>query len=282
LFSELLSDGRVKCTLCPIKCKIPQNKTGKCHIRQNVDGKIHLNNYGMTVQTSLDTLYNRPIYLLGEDRTSLSIGLTGCNNTCPFCQNWLVSQAKDFSGSVYLSPEDVIEYAKENEVEFISFTYTEPIVWIEYVLEIAKLARENNIKICIKTAGYISEEHFDIFTDSIDAINLDIKPLSKDYLIKCGIYDQEIIWKLAKNIVEKGIHLEISHIVITGVNDNEEKMQLFLEGMFSLGREIPIHLLKHYPAWKSDYSTTPDVTMVFWRDYLISKSHKNIFAKEVG
>lgn len=236
----------------------------------------------MAVQASLDSLENRPIYLLGNDKRSLSLGLTGCNNTCPFCQNWLVSQNQTFSGSVYLSPEDVVEKAIEHGVDYISFTYTEPIVWVEYLLEISKLAKQNKIKICLKTAGYISEEFFDVIIDAVDAINLDIKPLDQEYLTSCGIYNQKIIWNFAKRIVEKKVHLEISHIVIIGVNDSQEKMQMFSEGMMELGPEVGIHLLKHYPAWKSNYPTTPDEVVEYWKNYLISKGHKNIFAKDVG
>jgi len=281
-FSVSISDEKILCNLCPIKCRLSEGQNGKCRVRQNLDGRLCLVNYSGLVQANLDHLENRPIYLLGEKKKSLSIGLTGCNNTCPFCQNWEVSQKKDFDNSIFLPPEEVIEEALKNKVDFISLTYTEPIVWIEYLLEVSKLARLSGIKICVKTAGYISEEFFDILIDSSDAINLDIKPLDKDYLIKCGIFEQEIVWNLAKRIVEKKVHLEISHIVINGVNDNLEKMENFSKEMMVVGSDIAIHLLKHYPAWKSKYPTTDNNTMILWKNFLIEKGHINVFSKEVG
>jgi len=282
-YSTKLPDGRLLCKLCPVNCKISNGQHGKCYVRHNVDGKFQLFNYSKLVQASIDTLRKRPIYLLGnENIKSLTIGLTGCNNTCPFCQNWMVSQSENYSNSIEISPEEIIEFALKNEVNYISFTYTEPIVWIEYVSEISNLAKEKGIKCCLKTAGYISEEFGEQLLSMVDVINLDIKPLNEEYLKKCGIVDSECIWNFAKKAVLMKKHIEISHIIIEGINDSMESVSVFSRKMKELGNNIAIHLLRHYPAWKSNYCMTKDETLSSVKKHLEFEGHINVFTEDVG
>lgn len=294
-FSHPQEDGRILCDLCPVNCKIPEGKNGKCRVRVNQGGKIYLNNYNMVVQASLDSLRNRPIYLLDNTEVkSLTVGLTGCNNTCPFCQNWLVSQNSKFEDSFNLTPEKLVEHAVNNKVQYISFTYTEPIVWIEYLLETAKFSKEKNIKICLKTAGYISKKYHHILLENVDVMNLDIKPMNSKYMLECGIGNPGVIWDLGRLALSMDIHLEISHIVIPTINDDEKSMKLFSDGIKkmtfmdtlidgeSLGKQIGIHLLRHYPAWKSNYPRTSDETMRKFKDFLESEGHEYVFTEEVG
>src|SRR5690606_8414679 len=117
-------ENYLKCNLCPVSCKIKENQSGKCFVRENKDNKLILNNYGRIVCSKIDSLKSRPIYLYPSDNIkSLSIGLTGCNNRCPFCQNYKVSQSSKFENSNLLFPDDIVKKAVENKVDFISFTY---------------------------------------------------------------------------------------------------------------------------------------------------------------
>lgn len=277
---SIVSDDRVQCTLCPHFCRLKAGQHGVCHVRWNNDGQMELKESVSSIV--IDTIRKRPIYLYKtENHKSLSIGNLGCNNKCPFCQNYMISQSNEFDFAKYKEPREIIELAKKHEVGFISFSFNEVIVNFEFFENVANLAKINKIKICVKTAGYISEQWMDRFLELIDVMNVDIKPLDDDFLKKCGVYKPDVVHKLIYRAIEKGIHIEVSHIVIEGVNDSLKAMHnlcLALWDHFDIG----VHLLRHYPAWKSDYPITKDKTLSHFRDYLLSYGFKNIYMDDVG
>lgn len=275
--------SKIICELCPVKCKLQNGQVGKCRVRKNILDEICLINYGNVVSACFDTIRKRPIYLIENNIESLTIGLTGCNNTCPFCQNYVVSQNEKFSNSYFLSPNDVIESALKNKVDYISFTYTEPIVWIEYFNDVKNEAKKNNIKVCLKTAGYISKEFSDILLENVDVMNLDIKPLDEKYLLSCGIKDNLHVYDLLEKALSRKIHTEISHLIIEEVNGNEEKIKQFSREMSCIDKtkNIGIHLLRHYPAWKSNYKVTSDEALETAKKILVDDGYKNIFIGDV-
>lgn len=280
-----LEDSKVRCHLCPNLCEIKEGNNGKCRVRKNISGELNLINYSQLVCCKIDHLKNRPIYLWGNGGTkSLTLGLTGCNNTCPFCQNYMVSQVKKYYNEFKMTPEEVVNKALLNNVDFISFTFTEPIVWFEYFEDVAKKAKEKNIKVCVKTAGYISEDFQHDFLFHVDAINIDIKPLNDNYLNKCGIPPEKayVVDSLLKRAIKKGVHTEVSHIVIEGINDNESSIiNLYKKIINSGGKDIGIHLLRHYPSFKSDAPVTTDKTLDFCKEVLIKCGAKNVFTNDV-
>lgn len=295
-----VGDNRVVCNLCPHECSIPVGMSGKCRVRENVNQTLVLSNYGRVVCAKLDTLAQRPIYDFQShnvvDRTakSLTIGLTGCNNFCPFCQNYEVSQVKDFSPVHKLTPKDVVHNAIKNQVQCISFTFSEPIVWLEYMLDCISEADKyafpspTNTKqelrkfaIVLKTAGYISPVHRHKIIKSVDAINLDIKPLDKEYLKKCGIEDNQYVEDFLRKAYFK-THVEVSHMIIEGINDGEDEIKKFGELMLDCAStRLPIHLLRHYPAWKSNYPVTQDETIEKAAEILRSSGFSRVYTEKV-
>ena len=278
-------DGKTKCLICPHFCILLENQHGKCRVRQGEKESIKLCNYGQLVCASVDTIRKRPIYLWPDDNiSSLSVGLTGCNNFCPFCQNHMVSQTKKWADHKFYSPKDLIEKAKFLNVDFISFTYTEPIVWMEYFLDVSSLAKKNKLKVCVKSAGYISEGMYDIFSQNIDAINVDIKPMSEEYQKLCGINKPQAVWDFLGHLWKKRIHVEISHIIIEGVNDTFSAIQSFIDKLKETieDEEMGIHLLRHYPAWKSNYRMTSDETLERCKKQVLDYGYKNVYIDDVG
>jgi len=277
-------DGRSQCILCPFECSVKNGQNGKCRVRKNVDGHWKLTNYNHVVSAVVDTIEKRPIYLYKntKNKKSITVGLTGCNNTCPFCQNFMVSQASEFEGSRVLSPKDIVKVAKEKGAEWISFTFTEPIVWYEWYLETAFESRKSGLKVALKTAGYVNPQFLESMISVADAINLDIKPLDSNYLRKCGILKKEVPFDFLKKAYEMKTHIEISHIVIEGVNDNEGSMKEFCEEVIRKSdKNIGIHLLRHYPSFKSSYPTTTDETLDKFKEYCLSYGFENIFVNDV-
>ena len=285
---KTLPEDKVVCNLCPFKCVLDEGQSGVCRVRRNKNGKLILSNYGNLIDPVFDRIQKRPVYLYPgyakEDKTvnSLSLGSTGCNNRCPFCQNFEISQESDWEGLKEYSILQLVQAALNKEVDFISFSFNEVIVIYEFFADIADVAKEKGLKICVKTAGYISEEFHDDFLDRIDTMNLDIKPLDDDYIRQCGILDHDVILRLLKKAFEKGIHTEISHILIEGVNDNEKCMRKLADLVKTHNPSMGVHLLRHYPAWKSEYPVTADENLAKWRDYLQKEGLENVFNDDVG
>jgi pyruvate formate lyase activating enzyme len=274
----------VECILCPLKCKIKDGESGHCRVRKNINNILKLSNYGNIATTKIDTLLSRPIYLWkGNGIRSLTLGLTGCNNSCPFCQNYRLSQESKYEGEKYFSPMDIIKEAQKNGVDFISFTFTEPIVWLEYVMDVVYEAKKAGIKTCLKTSGNISEEFHDIFIGNVDAMNIDIKPLGKDFYKECGISSQEPILNFIYKNVFEGVHVEISHMIIQGVNDNKDNILDFCKLVDKCHKtNIGIHLLKHYPSYKSSFPVTSEESMKLCADFCKDFGFKNVFYNDIN
>lgn len=253
-----------------------------------------MDNYGLVTVPVLDRIQKRPIYLYPgyplEDKkpNSLTVGSVGCNNRCPFCQNWEISQVKEWDGLKEYLPKQLVDLAVLNGMDFISFTFNEPAIMYEYIKDThdailnTESKKANKLKICMKTAGYISEEYWNIFPIFSQIFNVDIKPMDSDYEKKCGIMDSNIVLGFIKAIHKSGRHLEISHILIEGVNDNEKCISKLMQFVGKMNPNIGIHLLKHYPAWKSDYPLTKDKTIETWGNYLKKGGLKNVFTNDVG
>lgn len=282
----VLPSGEIQCHLCPISCRIEPGNAGRCRVRENRDGTFLLSNFGKIVCARIDTLRSRPLYHFRptEDQTSLTIGLSGCNNTCPFCQNYEITQQNIYENNCILkSPTDIVEMAIVRGIKNISFSFSEPIVWIEYLIECSEASRKlsKEIKIIMKTAGNVSKDMSNLITDNVDAINLDIKPMKKEYLKKCGINDNSNIEFLLGDSYRK-IHTEVSHIIIEGVNDDKGSILDFGNRVIELTDEdIPVHLLRHYPSWKSRYGTTSEATMESCRKILKNLGLRRVYVDKI-
>lgn len=278
---ENVSKDRVRCLLCSNHCLIKKDKAGKCKVRKNIKNELKLTNYAQVISTRIDRLKNRPIYLFSPDKC-LSVGLTGCNNCCPYCQNYMISQVENASKMAILEPAAIISSAKEKSCDLIAFTFTEPIVWLEYFIDCARLAHENGLKVCLKTAGNIEYEFMDKFLEFVDVMNVDIKPCNAKFLKACGIKSLDYSSELVKRAISKGIHVEISHLVIEGVNNNFRARNKFAKILKSWNKkDLGIHLLRYYPSYKTNYPVTSDKVLKEFRAFLQEQSYTNVFVKDI-
>ncbi|HEX2982625.1 MAG TPA: AmmeMemoRadiSam system radical SAM enzyme, partial [Ignavibacteriales bacterium] len=184
-WQEPAENGKVLCTLCPRYCTIGLGQAGFCYIRQNIDGKLYSAGYGKPTGFGLDPVEKKPLNHFYPGTQILSFGTAGCNLGCKFCQNWEISKAKlDELNALNYSPEDVIELARKYRTPSIAFTYNDPTIFGEYVIDISKLAREEGINTVMVTAGYIDKEARKDVYKYIDAANVDLKAFTERFYRK--------------------------------------------------------------------------------------------------
>ncbi len=247
------------CNLCPFECDIPENAVGKCKVRGNVNGHIILLTYGHVTTMIEGPIEQKPLYHFYPGMKVLSIGSSGCNMFCSYCQNFEISQVGDAKSEI-IEPIDVVNRAKELGCEGIAFTYSEPLVWYEYVFNVALAAKKSGLKTILKTNGWINREKFSELMDWIDAINIDIKGSSRLYKEIAGIEIEEdpYKWVIMDNLhtAARKCHVEISTIAIPPYCD-EDNTKLFGAMRFVAGSELPIHILKFIPDFKMRNSKAP-------------------------
>ena len=240
------------CNICPFNCKIPDKGIGKCHARGNVNGKIISLSYGR-VTTMIDGPVEQKLYHFHPGMRILSVGSTGCNLICKFCQNHEISQGHPGNISYDLiAPDDIVAQALKRKLPAIAFTYNEPMVNYECVLETAKLARRHGLMTILKTNGYFEKEAFSDMVAWMDAVNIDVKGTVALYREVCGIAlpDEPCEWLILENLkeaVSARCHVEVSTLAVHGYCDDAKNEMLFASIHAMGGREIPLRILKMIP-----------------------------------
>lgn len=258
-------NGKILCTLCPRYCTIGEGQHGFCYIRENIGGKLYAIGYGRPTGFAIDPIEKKPLSHFLPGTEILSFGTAGCNLGCKFCQNWSMSKAKiDNINSVYASPEDVVNLAKKHQTPSIAFTYNDPTIFGEYVIDISKLAREEGINSVMVTAGYIDKEARKDVYKYIDAANVDLKAFSETFYHKLTFSHLDdvlntLLW--LKN--DTGIWFEITTLLIPGENDSDDELKKMCRWIAeNLGCEIPLHFTAFHPDFKMrDKPRTPLSTM---------------------
>jgi len=251
---EPLTGNKVNCILCPNNCIIENNITGLCRTRSNKDGVLNTLVYSRACEISLDVVEKSPLFHYQVDGNVFSIATASCNLTCKFCQNWEISQASpDKVKSFYLTPKDVIDRAKKNNINSINFFYTEPVIYYEYMLDIAKLAKKENMKTFCITAGYVNPDPLIELIPFIDAFTVGMKGFSESFYksnVGCSIDNiKNTIVLLAKH--KDKTWFEISNLLIGGYNDDKDSIISLSKWISSeLGNDVPLHLLRFEPAYK--------------------------------
>jgi pyruvate formate lyase activating enzyme len=259
-------NGKILCTLCPRYCTIGMGQKGFCYIRENIDGKLYSTGYGRPTGFAIDPIEKKPLSHFYPGSEILSFGTAGCNLGCKFCQNWSMSKAKlDDVNALKASPEDVVEIAKKYGVKSIAYTYNDPTIFGEYVIDISQIARDEEINSVIVTAGYIDKEaRKDVFK-YIDAANIDLKAFSETFYHKitfshlADVLDT-LVW--LKN--ETDIWFEITTLLIPDENDSDEEIKKMCNWILeNLGPNVPIHFTAFHPDFKMrDKSRTPGSTLI--------------------
>lgn len=262
---EQAPNGKLLCTLCPRYCTIGEGQAGFCFIRQNMGGRLYSVGYGRPTGFSIDPIEKKPLNHFLPGSEILSFGTAGCNLGCKFCQNWTTSKARiDTNKSAYSSPEDVIRIAGKYKTPSIAYTYNDPVIFGEYVIDVSRIARQNGINNVMVTAGYIDKSaRKDVFR-YIDAANVDLKAFTEKFYRSLTFSHIEyvldtLVW-LKK---ETGIWIEITNLIIPDENDSEDEIKKMCEWIAeNLGDEVPLHFTAFHPDFKMiDKPRTPYSTL---------------------
>ncbi len=254
LLYKTLSAGRVSCRLCHHFCVIGDGEAGKCRVRHNRAGKLMTQSDGRVISHHVDPIEKKPLYHFYPGSRSFSIGLPGCNLTCDWCQNWQISQLESQYDSVpeeKISPAAIVRAAKTAACRSIAYTYTEPTIFFEYSYEIAQLAHQSDIANVYVSNGYMSAEMVELIHPFLNAVNIDLKAFRDEtYRHYTGGRLQPVLDNL-KRFAALGVWLEVTTLVIPGVNDDPQELQEMAEFIGAeLGCDTPWHISRFYPQYK--------------------------------
>lgn len=268
-------DKSVQCNLCPHNCVIHEHKTGVCKARKNTGGVLHSLNYGEITSIALDPIEKKPLYHFYPGSSIISVGTWGCNFKCAFCQNWEISQQRPYYVKT-ITPEELVEialsYTHEGNIG-IAYTYSEPIVWYEFVYESSKLAKSKGLKNVLITNGYINEEPLKELGKFIDAMNIDLKAHNNEFYRKVCGGDYENVLKTITYCVENNIHVEVTTLIIPGENDSTDELEEEFKVLSDISKDIPLHLSRYHPAYK--YSLPPTNIDKLVQLYELAKKYLN-------
>jgi pyruvate formate lyase activating enzyme len=258
LLYKKLGGSKVQCNACNHRCVISDEKRGICGVRENQNGKLYSLVYGRIIAEHIDPIEKKPLYHFLSGTFSLSFATNGCNFRCLHCQNADISQNREILGEDK-TPEQIVQDALDGKCPSISYTYTEPTVFIEFALDCMKLAHKKGLKNIWVSNGYMTKETLDLVGPYLDAVNIDLKAFTEEfYRDVCGVRLKPVLENL-KEFVKRKIHLEITTLIIPGKNDSEKELQGIAEFIKKeLGADIPWHVSRFFPQYKlSDVPPTP-------------------------
>jgi pyruvate formate lyase activating enzyme len=284
LYYKDAGEGKVECLLCPRKCLISQNQRGFCRARKNIEGKLYAINYGQPVAILVDPIEKKPLFHVYPGTKSFSVATAGCNLRCKFCQNWEISQLDPESVRVaFASPEYIVKEAKNSGSKTIAFTYTEPTIFYEYMLDIAKQAKKEGIACVMHSAGFINEVPLRELSKYLTAANIDLKGFSeKFYSSFCEGRLADVLNTL-KVLKEEGVWLEITNLIIPTANDSDEDIRnLCVWVKENLGADTPVHFSRFFPMYKlTDLSPTPLKTLIRAQEIALDTGLKYVYVGNV-
>ncbi len=236
----------IRCLACNHKCLIQEGKTGICRVRKNMSGKLFLLTYGRIISESIDPIEKKPLYHFLQKTKTYSIAGIGCNFKCDWCQNFDISQNLSLLGEERTA-EQIVRQALKSNCKSISYTYTEPTIFVEFVKEVSALAEKKALKNIWVTNGYLSDECFEYIKDYIDAANIDLKSFSDATYKKYCSAKLHPVLKNIKKFYNYGIHIEITTLIIPKINDSQEELRKIAEFISSIDKKIPWHISRFFP-----------------------------------
>lgn len=270
----------VECTLCPRHCRLADGARGSCRVRVNRDGRLVSLVYGKPVSLHIDPVEKKPLFHFLPGTPTFSLATAGCNLHCRNCQNWQISQlnpedarAEDFP------PEKIVQTAAERNCKSISCTYTEPIIFYEYAVDIGRAARAKGLKNVWVTAGYIEQEPLKEACGIIDAANVDIKAFSNDFYRRICDATLQPVLDAIETMVKRGVHVEITNLVIPGENDDMGMVRDLCRWVVDrCGATTPLHFSRFHPMYKmTDKPPTPAETVRKAADTAVVAGLKHVY-----
>ena len=283
---EPIENNKVLCTLCPRFCKIGDGQNGFCFIRRNNGGKLYQMGYGTSTGFAVDPIEKKPLNHFLPGTPVLSFGTAGCNLGCRFCQNWDISKSRlDETRSLRdLTAEQVVQLAIDKKCPSIAYTYNDPTIWGEWVMDIAKVAREAGIKNVMVTAGYITPEAREEIYPLIDAANVDLKAFTETFYHKLTFsHLADVLDTITWLVNETDVWTEITNLIIPGHNDSIDEISQMVDWILeNVGEEVPTHFTAFHPDFKMmDTPPTPPATLTKARNLAIDEGLKYVYVGNV-
>jgi pyruvate formate lyase activating enzyme len=282
---ETLENGKLRCTLCPRYCTLGEGQSGFCFIRENIGGKLFSLGYGHPAGFAVDPIEKKPLFHFLPGTTILSFGTAGCNLGCRFCQNWTMTKSRiDGQNSVNATPDEVIAIAKKYKTPSIAFTYNEPVIFGEYIIDISSLARQERIKTVMVTNGYIDKTARKDVYKNIDAANVDLKAFSENFYHRLTYSHLENVLNTIKWLKdETGVWIELTNLLIPGENDSPLETRAMCGWILkNLGDEVPVHFSAFHPDYKmTAYPGTPPSALIKARQTAICEGIKYVYTGNI-
>jgi pyruvate formate lyase activating enzyme len=280
-----LADGRVQCDVCPRFCKLHEGQRGMCFVRAREGDEVVLTTYGRSSGFCIDPIEKKPLNHFLPGTSVLSFGTAGCNLACQFCQNWDISKSREVSRlSDAASPEGIARAAKEHGARSVAFTYNDPVIFLEYAIDVADACREEGVRAVAVTAGYMTDEPRRELYRHIDAANVDLKGFTERFYKEiCAGHLQPVLETLEYLKRETNVWFEITTLIIPGENDSDAELHAMTEWMVSrLGPDVPIHFTAFHPDYRMlDKGPTPPSTLTRAREIALSKGIRYAYTGNV-
>lgn len=268
-------DNHVECLMCPHQCKILPGKFGLCRGRQNENGTLWAVNYGETTSVAMDPIEKKPLYHFHPGAQILSIACNSCNMRCPFCQNYAISQEP--TATQYVAPDILVRMLKDHHSLGVAYTYTEPLMWFEYLLDAGQAVRAAGGKNVLVTNGLINEAPLAEILPLIDAMNIDLKTMNAEVYRKTLRGDLDAV-KRTIETAHKKCHIEITNLIVTGLNDRKEDIDCVIDYVASVDPSIPLHFSRYYPNYEYTKAPTSARTV----EYAYEKAREKLSYVYIG
>lgn len=276
-----VEEGRVQCDICPHQCKLKEGQRGLCYVRGNEAGKIVLYSYGRSSGFCIDPIEKKPLNHFLPGTPVLSFGTAGCNLSCKFCQNWDMSKSRQMDTlASQASPEMLADACVNTSCRSIAYTYNDPIIFMEYAVDVAQACKERNIKSVAVSAGFVMPEPRVAFFSHMDAANIDLKGFSEQFYRKfCGGHLQNVLDTLSYLVHETRCWVEITNLIIPGENDDPNELQAMCDWIRgNLGVYVPLHFTAFHPDYKMlEYPRTPLRTLERARRIALDSGLKHVY-----
>ena len=280
LYKKSSKSQKIRCEICANYCKIAEGHFGVCRQHKNVNGELFDESYGIVSSLSPDPIEKKPLHNFMPHTFTYSIGGFGCNMTCLHCQNYTISQEYDKnSRSIKINPETIVDNAIRYGCKSIAWTYNEPTIHLPFNKETSLLAQKNNLKVIYVSNGYFSQQSINEILGFVDAFNIDLKSMSKDFYKKvCGA-DLDVVLDNLRRIHIEGKHLEITNLILNDYNDSVEEISQLCDFVVDeLSADVPLHFSRAFPYYKmNDISPTNPEILYKAKEIALNKGIKNVY-----
>jgi pyruvate formate lyase activating enzyme len=270
----------VRCLLCAQGCTIRAGARGTCRARMNVNGELRSLVYGRPLAVHVDPIEKKPFFHFLPGVNAYSLGTCGCPLRCKFCQNWTLSQASpEDNDTPYASPDAVAQSAASNRAPVVAFTYNEPTVFVEYLIDIARAAKTRGLRTVLVSCGFMNESPLTDLCAVLDAIKIDLKGFSEDFYRNVSGAQLQPVLRSIKQVARSGRHLEIVNLVVPTLNDGKAALQNLVDWIAGeLGPDVPLHFSRFHPDYQLlNLPDTPIATLDRARETALAKGLRYVY-----